>query len=169
MNTYETAQRIVGIFNVFLDGSAALAGGCVRDRVLGIEPKDYDVFIEYTDKNDLKELNILADRMGWNIDTETTEYEEDTTGRVKMIVALTKLGYQKIDIIFTNWTLRNCIEAFPSSISQAWEVGGVVNTTPAFDRTIETNTIVFTNGKECKHVQKVLDYFPTYKHIFKEK
>jgi hypothetical protein len=177
MSEIKDAKIIASIYNVFVEGSAKVAGGYVRDLILARKPNDIDVIIQYTNDRDYDEARILANRLGYDLMDYGSDYsdqnrigvtpEEERTEQdldVRRVFKLSKLfSPLTIDLVFVNCTVQERISRFPCSISKAWLEGSVVHTSSDFRKSVQEKVLYFTPTATHEYVNKMTTYFPEYK------
>lgn len=95
--------RLRGIYNIFKDklgrfGDICIAGGAVRDSLLGRNPKDYDIFVFPNDFWDSRIGLTREIRQALSGYTTVTPFEQSSTHVVKTINFMT----HTVQIIVTN-------------------------------------------------------------------
>lgn len=158
------AQLITSIFNIYKEGSACIAGGYLRDVYIGREPKDIDILVQYESDADYKEVEILADRLGYDLKDYSDQYGSvDTEGQLRNVFTLMKYDKPCIDIIFLNCTVQERIENFPCSISKIWLDGSKLVLHKEFEETIDIQTMTFRSDVTPEYEARLRGYFPQYK------
>ena len=163
MNRLKDAMTIAMVYNVFKEGSARIAGGCLRDLKLGREPKDIDILIEYGNSKDYDEAHLLAERLGYSVENCSDGYEDTDDTNLRHVYKLTKVNKLPIDLIFLNCTVKEQIERFPCSLTEIWLEGHWINTTKEFGTSLQNQTLIFREDTPEEYRQRMIGYFPTYK------
>jgi hypothetical protein len=172
MSTIGDAKVITSIYNIFVEDSAKIAGGYVRDTLLGRDPKDVDIIVEFQDERDIKEAYILANRLGYDVydygDCYVSQQEAEHNDDVVKVLQLSKQPNRfetitKIDIVFVQTTVMGHIESFQCSLSKAWLQGNVMRRHEDFHASVENKTLYFTKTATREYVERMISYFPEYK------
>lgn len=143
---------------------AVVAGGCIRDYLLGTRPKDYDIFIP----GDTDELEAIVSRMnaagtaeltvmGWNGSYEN--YDDP----LRAVSEGTILGYPA-NIICNDRMYRgpeHLVEGFDFAISQGWWCQGALEPqlTPAAQKDIRERTATLMNHRTYNRSIKRMDRY----------
>lgn len=125
---------------------AVIAGGCIRDYHLGLEPKDIDIFVPVPNRLELEDLmDRLNDSSLWQLSLIETgnegEYEEAFDG-ILIGVIEGEFCNMPVNIISRSAYLDGCdepdltslIESFDYGILQAAYDGRAIIATPAQSR-----------------------------------
>lgn len=135
MKLPQEVQTILGVFRCF-GQEIYLAGGAVRDHVLGKEIKDYDIFLQ-SEKGDLDELYILADRMGMVIQPFWLSGPYSGARLTKGDLTIEVIGYMGI-----TWEER--LSHFPVNVSKVYlNEKGIIVTSDAFNIYRDTGDLIF--------------------------
>lgn len=139
---------------------AVVAGGCIRDYKLGLEPKDYDIFVPVDTREGLQ---ALADRLPG--DLRLIEFEcEDDGGNYAEYFKGVLIGVLEGDLLdypvnivarqpHLEGGTQGLIESFDFGILQcAYELGGHITQTSAFQHDLldRTATLVVDRGEDLK-------------------
>lgn len=154
------AQIIASVFNTFQEGSALIAGGYIRDLVLGRKPKDIDILVHWQDANDDREIEILANRLGYSILNCAEGYGQSETDNLRCVYKLTKIGELPIDVIFLNCTPMERIKNFPCNASMVWTDGTSVRHLPSFEQFRNTGVLEFYETCTEEYAARMHTYFP---------
>lgn len=140
---------------VGVDG-AVIAGGCIRDYMLGLEPKDYDIFVpcqtlkEWTD---LKYAKFAGVSTLWELsDTqEGAEYNKSDFGETPLLGVMEgeMLGVRVNIIARTSHAdgPEALIRSFDFHVLQAYYAGDMVEATPAMTRDIHQKRATLAHEK----------------------
>ena len=135
MKLPQEVQIILGVFRCF-GQEIYLAGGAVRDHVLGKEIRDYDIFLDSA-KGDLDELRILADRMGMVIQPFSFNGPYSGARLTKGNLTIEVIGYMGIA-----WEER--LAHFPVNASKVYlNEEGIIVESEQFNIYRETQDLVF--------------------------
>ncbi len=160
------AKVIAAIFNTYNPDSARICGGYLRDVLTGREPKDIDVIVQHTDSSDVREIRILADRLGCKVTDTHSSYGEysDDCGACGDFVGVVKLHHEKtnmaIDVILTKPTPAERIEIFPANSSRVWLEGDKLCYTDDFAQFVEDHKLVFTDNAPQGYIDRMNKYYP---------
>ncbi len=172
LKVFTDARNITSIFNTFNEGHALIAGGAVRDIILKRVPKDIDILIHRVDDTCYREIEILADRMGysWKLALDCGYIPPDTSEDPLLCVyKLTKEGFTDIDVIFLDCPPMERVYQFPCNLSQIYLRGRKVIETCAFLGAVASRTIIYnTDTVRPNYLSKMKDYFPDWKHELDE-
>ena len=131
---------------------AIIAGGAVRDHLLGVDAKDIDVFVDVASIHDLEaEIAALAEA-GFDLEPmDHTEYEDapDWVDAVRGVLDGNFRGYplQIIARPSACFTGSRLVEKFDLAITQCWFDGEVHDTAAAAkDRAERTATVTRWNS-----------------------
>lgn len=158
------AKRIVGVFNVFDKGCAAIAGGCIRDIDTHRTPKDIDIIIHYQDVRDYRELEIQARFLGYEC-----HYHGEGSGRanidndddpIRNVITLRKEGKLPIDVIFMDCPVEQAVENFPCNAVMVWLEGNTPKSLPQYDEFIKTTKLVFYKRATDEYKARLNSYYP---------
>lgn len=164
MNRLKDAMTIAMVYNVFVEGSACIAGGCLRDMAIGSkEPKDIDLLIEWEGKVDYDELYIMADRLGYAVMFHGEDYGDMEDQNLRTVFTLTKEGELPIDVLFLNCSTDTYIENFSCGISKIWLLGKTLCKHADFRHAISNEVLQFTGNVSESYRERMIRYFPTYK------
>lgn len=159
------ALLICAVYNTFKKGSAAIAGGCIRDWELGREVRDIDIIVEFEGEADIREAHILADRLGYSAITyhNHPEYRtrDSNTEAIVKLVHTSKLG---IDVIFKTCSVQRAVQDFPCNAVKVYleeTLGGLKTiTTPEYLEFCRTKVLHFHEDAPEEYKAKLLGYFP---------
>ncbi len=103
---------------------AYVAGGWLRDYLLGVEPKDIDIFIASPSKAPFSTSsytsNVLFDHYGWKVNCHlTSEYVENSSLREEVDYLL-KYTSEDVDVIGMKTGLFEFLNNFDMSICQVY-------------------------------------------------
>lgn len=140
-----------------MPAGSVIAGGAVRDYLLGVEPKDIDVFMDITAEGVSAEadddLLLPTDaRFGlYRIDNEHERFEEYAAVSNIACVSSGKMFGHRVDAVviegFTGGI--DLIEGFDFGITRSWFDGEIHDTPEAkFDRDNRTVTLLLTDRVE---------------------
>lgn len=123
-----------------LPTGAIIAGGAVRDYLLGIEPKDIDIFIHDQDFPDIEGFNTLGD-------DRRKEYDAMTD--ISVVTHGVVAGYPADLVGIHNWNPAEFVNLFDFGLAQCWFDGEIHETFEAInDRANHTVTLLLTDRLE---------------------
>lgn len=143
---------------------SVVAGGYVRDTLLGIPPRDIDVLTESVTAEQLADLGrLLADDPGLmeesRAPTEPGTYAPEP-GRESQIIALFQGG--GVDVIVTN-NLAAHLREFPDNISRVHYGVDGLHFGVGFHEGHEEKRIVYRDAAQPPRLLKLIAKFPDYK------
>lgn len=153
------AKTIAMVYNVFAHDSARIAGGCLRDLYCGKPVKDVDILVEWESQADYRELEIMADRLGYTWRNYQEEYGCHEDGQLRSVYTLTKDGHLPIDIIFLNCSVQERIEQFPVNASMIWLEGDRLVTHEKFDSFYASGELEFTDTAPEEYIRRISDKY----------
>ena len=160
MKRLQDAMTIAMVYNVFTEGSAIIAGGCLRDLETGRDPKDVDILIEWESKADYREAEIMADRLGYTAHHCNETYGDNEDGQLRTVYKLTKAGKKPIDLIFLNCPVMERIENFPCNAAMVWLDKGIIRSNASYGRFMNSGKLEFYDTCLPKYKAKLLSYYP---------
>lgn len=117
LRTVEDCKRILSIINRRNSGKAVVAGGWVRDKLNGIEPKDMDIFVMSGNRDLIEhdlELNGFYGNARYFGNYENCDMRDDVEG----VLQYHRLG---MDIVFMEqFDIEEVVENFDVSVCQIW-------------------------------------------------
>jgi hypothetical protein len=153
-------KMLTAVKEIYEPEMAIVAGGAVRDYVLGLQPKDIDIFIHLKEELPYATLVDLANQLGWNnIQDVGNKYgkSRQSLGHVQFVIKANVFSYS-VDLCFTTApSPEELIKAFDWNICQHW-YDGQVNSTMAAKLDVKKNqwTPVRTpDGASKEHFDRV--------------
>lgn len=161
-------KEIVNIITVYKDiykQKAVLAGGAVRDQLLGKKVSDYDVFMEvrsFNKERDISELRILLAYEGAT-NFEVTTDESGGTEYPFTLVEATLRGGEKVQFILLEATTADeWINTFSVNISKvSWECGEIKKH-PDFEEGVKNKKLVFSENTSAAYIKKITEKYSDY-------
>lgn len=110
----------------------AIAGGAVRDYLLGEENKDIDVWVKCSGKVPSDRALEVAEELGWKeINPVYTEYKNNgDSSNVLNVFSGSSFGHRIDFIVIDKTTGKEVVDRFDAEINKCW-YDGQVHTTPA--------------------------------------
>jgi hypothetical protein len=151
---------------------AICAGGAPRDLVLGLNIRDFDIYIKAPTLigNTLEDFILPAVQQEFinMFGKEVSDPEligeswyEDTY--IESIYEFDILEQVVIQLIFVkpSWDLKTVVKNFPMTLSQAWITSDSmkINTTPLFDKSIELRVGVYNHKCRSSYLSKIVQKF----------
>ena len=137
--TFDTAAKETG-------NNVVVAGGAVRDILLGYRPKDLDVFVtDVTD--DLDDENVYFSEVLRRLDPETYQTPFLTKAHQAYLpsAGLCVYGYMygayPVDVMTTSKTLEETLEGFDHDLVQCYMKDGKYYVSPNFLSTVKANRV----------------------------
>lgn len=166
-----------------LDGmsNAILAGGAVRDKMFGLEPRDYDIFVPTRDKKALRDAvdAIKKEFSTSNILSKTKEYDITSWsgGRIDgtSLIEVLNLKYKDrdIDIIGVNadddeeFPTRT-IESFDYGINMVYDTGRYIDDGhPKFRRDFDYHYMTLHHLNSLDYLPKAMRRFESFNERIK--
>lgn len=123
------------------DARAVIAGGYLRDMILGVQPKDVDIWIY---KQLPKELVLDLPPDSYKV---LRRIPVQNSFAMKCIVSVEWRGIT-FDIIQLRDPTIRAVDRFDFGLNQVWYDGKLIHTTPAFDYDQKNKTITYLNSSE---------------------
>lgn len=126
-----------------IDDRAVIAGGCLRDMLLGVKPKDVDIWVY----NNIPPI----DPESLGIEAEGFELVRSVwTSRSLSMIMVTTVIWKGVtfDIIRLRDPNIAAVDRFDFGINQVWYDGKHIHTTDAFDMDEMCNTLTYLNTAE---------------------
>lgn len=122
-----------------LPDGAVIAGGAVRDYLLGVDPKDIDVFIH---------ANEFVHPAGFEGLGDEKSAEYDAMNEISIVVRGNIAGFQ-VDLVGVTFSPDEMVERFDFGIARCW-YDGEIHDTPeaAADRANKTVTLLLDDRIE---------------------
>lgn len=164
------------------DASAVIAGGCVRDYLLGREPKDIDVFVNVACKDQLRVLGrALPATFSVSLMRELTEYEvaPDWVGEVSGVLdgSFCPEGshdifddYTQVQIIgrpSADFGGAQLVSRFDFGITRSW-YDGELHDTPEAAQDRANRTVTLMRWDTDDHVRSSLKRFERWRDRYSE-
>jgi hypothetical protein len=160
-----TALEILQAINSKFPG-AVIAGGYVRDTVLGVEPKDIDVYIHapgdaWETEAALREAvqAHTTEMLGSSGETTDTDFRERLTAVFKVY----RTAEANIDVLFFNEPIApdasNVLASFDVALCQAAMLpNGEIVSTPGFKSDVAWNELTILRASD--HAERLVGKFP---------
>lgn len=139
---------------------AVIAGGYLRDQVIGIPGKDVDIFVPYVGRNAFNEvLWDNVDKLGMAI-TNTTKGDYPDSQFLKFDIRcddfdIDLMGVRKNVDGFGN----TLVEDFPFGNQQIYFDGKKCRTTPAFDQDVTNHYMTLYNCPSMENLPALMNKF----------
>jgi Poly A polymerase head domain len=157
-----------------------LAGGAVRDSILGMEPKDYDFCIPRVTHMSASNLvyqimenltKAFPEMLILNPEEKGREYAQSVG--VKRVYGVEILG-RKIDLIFTHFFntedfAQKVLDTFDYGLCKVYFDGNIVNDSDEhFQSDLSNNEMTLLKLESLSHLPKAIDRFNRINKRFKE-
>jgi len=139
----ELAEIYLTMSRVLIDcGPVVIAGGAVRDTLMGVEPKDYDVFILNTDK--AKDGKTIAEKLAVEFKTvEPKEYHKSEPYLVETVmvgdafVQVMASSFTSVTELVASFDWNVCLFAYDGEFHQRTSIEDIA---PGKDLVLQKNT-----------------------------
>ena len=171
-----TAVAILNTVEQMFDTKAVLAGGAVRDMLIGLEPRDYDIYTQLPYDDWVIDLIVPAraaqfghtfTRMGGANSYADTNYENEYGYGNIMVFDGEMLG-KKVQIIDQSLDPGDEVAAnFCCSFSDCWmDSVGKIHVSPRFAGTLNSKEILFDDRAKDEYKKKIFRKFLKYGYTF---
>ncbi|WCD56149.1 tRNA nucleotidyltransferase [Caulobacter phage KSC] len=161
-------EDIVAVFG----GDAIIAGGCIRDFMLGLEPKDIDIWVNERDLVSMRNLmqRLMSTDFDWSWDlTEMEDGDPDYNGGIGDNLLIWEGTVQNTGGVILDVNIIACpehadgIEAvvnrFDMDICQWWFSGGMIHQTPAALQALDNKVCTVVRGHDWERAVRRFDKF----------
>lgn len=149
---------------------AVIAGGYIRDLLLGLQPRDMDILIERDPSP--AELRTVEGILGVTLQLQPSPVGDDDAeyvregGRTSDITAVYKDEFHcMVDILVVTGVLVH-ISEFPDDTSKAWYDTAGTHTMEAFRTGHENEVIRYRDSAPVARLEKLQAKFPSYRLEF---
>lgn len=178
--TWQRLEEIAAIVREKTGYHAIVAGGAVRDTLLGVDVKDVDILIEksrdeedYTDSTTTEHIaGIIALAFGDRamVTTSLIGYEASSPGDTYATFDVTTENGEALNLIFVA-DIEEALNEFPDSISQVWLGGdGAVSSSEAqrktvYDRVVKHTLDTEEGSRGRARLEKLMRKFPGFEFV----
>lgn len=158
------------LYHIAQDHPVYIAGGFLRDSLLGRPVKDIDVYILLGENAELKRF---AHKPTVYKKMTSVTYEGDPSNCIRNVYQCTSAGFDRINII-TMGPYVNFSEFIENSFDIGlckiyYDVGaGTLHTTPEFEKDVRNKTLTVSHySPENDHLRRILAKYPKYTVVMK--